>query len=433
MVVYQRHARFTGEAKAAPHHGELQVNDGDLLKQLRIDRDQRDEATGVHRGVWVAAASVIVLLALGAGGGWWFTHRPIIVKTAQAVAPSSNSEAGAVLQATGYITARRQATVSAQITGTLTQVLIEEGDHVTKGQVLARLEDSGYRANLDAARASALAAQAQVAQVQAQLTQAQADSARQQSLVGRGLVSKQLAEQARTAVASDQAQLNAQRRQVAAAKAQARVAEVNYSYTVVRAPFAGVVTDKAAQVGEIVSPLSAGGGFTRTGVGTIVDMDSLEIDVDVNEAYIGRVKPNMPAEAVLDAYPDWTIPAHVIAIVPAADRGKATIKVRVALEKKDARIVPDMGVRVSFLEQAPKAGAPPPKGVLVPAKAIVQREGASVVFLVDKSVAQRRVVQPAKQTYGDLRLLPATVNAGDTVVLDPPNNLQDGSAVKTAN
>ncbi|HET6805676.1 MAG TPA: efflux RND transporter periplasmic adaptor subunit, partial [Frateuria sp.] len=330
-----------------------------------------------------------------------------------------------------YVTARRQATVSAQITGTLTDVLIEEGDHVTKGQVLARLEDSAYRANLEAARASARAAQAQVGQLQAQLAQARHDAARQDALVGRGLVARQAAEQAHTQVDALAAQLSAQRRQAEAARAQAQVAQVNFDYTVVRAPFDGVVTDKAAQVGEIISPLSAGGGFTRTGVGTIVDMDSLEVDVDVNEAYIGRVKPHMPAEAVLDAYPDWRIPAHVIAIVPAADRGKATVKVRVALESRDARIVPDMGVRVSFLETRPKAAAQAPRGVLVPAAAIAQRDGHEVVFVVQGERVQQRRVQA--QPHGDERLLPEGVQPGETVVVSPPAALRDGAAVRVEN
>lgn len=410
------------------------MDNAELLKQLRIDRNQREDVGSGHHGRWIAlgVAALVLLVVLGGGGWWWMAHRPVVVQTALAASPGKQGEAGAVLEATGYVTARRQATVSAQITGTLTEVLIEEGDHVTKGQILARLEDSGYRANLDAARAGAQAAQAQVAQLQAQLVQARADAARLDALVGRDLVSKQAAEQARTAVASYRAQVDAQRRQVAAAQAQARVAQVNYDYTVVRAPFAGVVTDKAAQVGEIVSPLSAGGGFTRTGVGTIVDMDSLEIDVDVNEAYIGRVQPDMPAEAVLDAYPDWRIPAHVIAIVPAADRGKATIKVRVALEAKDARIVPDMGVRVSFLEHKEPAAAALPKGVLVPAQALTQRDGKSVVFVVQGDVARQRAVVPAVQTYGDLRLLPEAVNPGDSVVVSPTANLHDGSAVQTS-
>ena len=408
----------------------MDVDNADLLKELRIERHQReDHAGGPERWPWVVAAAVVLLLVLGGTGWLLLGHRAVPVQTATAVAPSAGSEAGAVLQATGYITARRQATVSAQITGTLTAVLIEEGDHVSAGQVLARLDDSGYKANLAAAKAQADSAHAQVAQVQAQLTQAGHDAARLESLVGRGLVSKQSAEQAASQVDGLRAQLNAQRQQARAADAQTAVAQVNFDYCVVRAPFGGVVTTKDAQVGEIISPLSAGGGFTRTGVGTIVDMDSLEIDVDVNEAYIGRVRPGMPAEAVLDAYPDWTIPAHVVAIVPTADRGKATIKVRVALEKKDARVVPDMGARVSFLEQKPKA-AKAPQGVLVPAAAIVQRDGHQVVFVLDGSRVRQRAVSPAAQAYGELRLLPAAVKPGDSVVVTPPVGLHDNSDVQ---
>jgi RND family efflux transporter MFP subunit len=407
------------------------VDNAGLLKELRIERHQReDHGRNPGRWLWIGGAIVVLLLLLGGAAQLFFGHRAVTVQTATAVAPSAGSETGTVLQATGYITARRQATVSAQITGTLTAVLIEEGDHVSAGQVLARLDDSGYKAQLEAARAQADSAHAQVAQIRTQLAQGSHDAARLESLAARGLVSKQSAEQARTQVDSLRAQLNAQQQQAKAADAQAAVAQVNFDYCVVRAPFSGVVTTKDAQVGEIISPLSAGGGFTRTGVGTIVDMDSLEIDVDVNEAYIGRIKPDMPADAVLDAYPDWKIPAHVVAIVPTADRGKATIKVRVALEKKDARVVPDMGARVSFLEEKPKASAGVPQGVLVPASAIVQRDGHSVVFVLDGNRVRQRTVNPAAQSYGDLRLLPAGVKPGDSVVVSPPAALRDGSDVQ---
>lgn len=410
-------------------------SNAELLRQLKIDKSHKDTPGGGNGGgmrtVGIVLAVVLVLLAL-AGGGWVFlARRPVEVRTATAVAPASAADAGAVLQATGYVTARRQATVSAQITGTLTEVLIEEGDRVSKGQVLARLEDNALRANLQSAQASAAAAHATVAQSQAQLTQALRDADRQEALVGRGLVSRQLAEQARTQADTYRAQLQTARRQAGASDAQVGVAQVNLDYTVVRAPFDGVITDKAAQVGEIVSPLSAGGGFTRTGVGTIVDMDSLEIDVDVNEAYIGRVQAAMPAEAVLDAYPDWKIPAHVIAIVPAADRGKATVKVRVALETKDARIVPDMGVRVSFLERRAPTASAAPKGVMVPTAAIVQRDGHDVVFVVADEHARRHDVT-ATAASGDLRLVTTGVNAGDTVIVSPPDDLADGTAVQPA-
>lgn len=408
----------------------------ELLRQLKIDKSHKEAHGGGGgpgtRTVAMAVAALILILILAAGAWAFLSRRPVEVRTATAVSPSSNSEAGAVLQATGYITARRQATVSAQITGTLVDVLIEEGDRVKKGQVLARLEDNALRAGLDSARASAAAARASVAQSQAQLEQSLRDADRQEALVGRGLVSKQLAEQTRTQANTTRAQLNTARRQADAADAQVGVAQVNLDYTVIRAPFDGVITDKAAQVGEIVSPLSAGGGFTRTGVGTIVDMDSLEIDVDVNEAYIGRVQPDMPAEAILDAYPDWRIPAHVIAIVPAADRGKATVKVRVAMENKDARIVPDMGVRVSFLERRAPTEASLPKGVLVPAAAIVRRDNREVVYTVADEKAARHDVVAAKQASGDLRLVTDGLDAGDTVIVSPPDNLADGAAVRIA-
>lgn len=405
--------------------------DAQLLNELRIGSQQRDDEPGARRGWWLVLV-LLLIVAIAAAAGWWFmTTRAIPVQTVTATTSGGAAGPGAVLQATGYVTARRQATVSTQITGTLTQVLIEEGVHVDKGQIIARLEDSGLRATLNVANANVMAAQAQVTHAQAQLKQAESDSGRQDTLAASGMLSKQAAEQARTAVSTYAAQLDARRREAEAARAQVAQAKVNFDYAVVRAPFSGVVTVKAAQVGEIVSPLSAGGGFTRTGVGTIVDMDSLEVDVDVSESYINQVRPDMPAEAVLSAYPDWKIPARVVAIVPAADRGKATVKVRVALEQKDARIVPDMGVRVSFLapKAAPTAEAPP-KGVLVPPGAIVQREGRSVVFVVDNGKALQRSVTVA-QDVGTMKLLTSGVAAGDPVVATPSALLKDGSAVTT--
>jgi RND family efflux transporter MFP subunit len=406
------------------------VSNSDLLKELRIERHQReDHDSGPGRWPWIVATVVLVLLVVGAASWWLLSHKTIPVHTATAVAAGSDPGAGAVLQATGYVTARRQATVSAQITGTLTEVLIEEGDHVKKDQVLAKLDDSAYKAALDTAVAQAKAAHALVDQYRSQLAQNLRDAARDEALAKQGLVSKQAAEQARTLADSTRAQLVSQEKQAVAADANTVQAQVNFDYCVVRAPFDGVITTKDAQVGEIISPFSTG-GFTRTGVGTIVDMDSLEVDVDVNEAYIGRVSPKMPAEAVLDAYPDWKIPAHVIAIVPAADRGKATVKVRVAMEQKDSRIVPDMGVRVSFLEAKPATTSQGPKGVLVPAKAVVQRDGGSSVFVVSDGKVRRQSVQPSLQDFGDKRLIPASINAGDSVVVSPPDDLRDGSDVK---
>jgi len=405
----------------------------ELLQQLRIDRSAPAPRAGRGAGVWIGAVAGVLVLGLAVGGGWWFMHdaKAIEVDAVTANAPSAAGTGPlAVLQATGYVTARRQATVSAQITGTLTDVLIEEGERVEAGQVLAHLENTAQKAQLAQAEAGYRAAQAQLVQLGTQLAQSKRDVARAEELVGRKLVSKQAVELARTQVDSQAALVESQRRQVDVAKAAVDGAQVQLDYCTIRAPFAGVVIAKAAQPGEIVSPLSAGGGFTRTGVGTIVDMESLEVEVDVNESYINRVTAKQPVEAVLDAYPEWKIPGHVIAIIPTADRGKATVKVRVAMERKDERIVPDMGVRVSFLEDTnkPKAvAAEPPKGVLVPSASIVQRDGRSVVFALDGDRARMRAVTPG-QTYADQRLVEG-VGVGTRIVREPTTELADGARV----
>ncbi len=370
-----------------------------------------------------------MVLALGAAGAfYYFVQRgqKFEVEEASAVAPSADPGSTAILQATGYVTARVQATVSTQIIGTLTEVLIEEGEHVKAGQVLARLDDTAQRAGLAQSEASLKAAQASLGNYQAQLGQARRDLVRNQDLVERKLVSQQALETSRTQVESLEAQVNAQERQIDLAAAALRGAHVQLAYTVVRAPFSGVVIAKEARAGEIVSPSSAGGGFTRTGVGTIVDMDSLEIEVDVNEAYINRVQANQPAQATLDAYPDWSIPAHVIAIIPTADRSKATVKVRVAFDQKDPRILPDMGVRVSF-QSAKSSGEPPPKGVLIPATSIVDRGGKSVVFAVDGDRVHAQPVT-AGQTFGDLKLV-QEITSGTRVVRTPPAEMNDGARI----
>jgi RND family efflux transporter MFP subunit len=411
------------------------VEKSDLLHQLRIDRSEPEPRS--HVLAWILGALVAVVAL--AADAWWFLRstQAIEVEAATAAAPvasavgSSTAGSTAVLQATGYVTARRQATVSAQITGTLTAVKIEEGVRVEAGQVIALLEDSAQKAALAQAQAQLRAAQAQLVEAAAQLAQNRRDLKRAEDLVVRKLVSVQSVELARTQVDSQVAVVDAQRKQVELMEAGVQAAQVQLDYCTVRAPFSGVVIAKSAQVGEIVSPLSAGGGFTRTGIGTIVDMDSLEIEVDVNESYIHRVSENQPTEAVLDAYPDWKIPGHVIAIIPTADRGKATVKVRVAMDQKDARIVPDMGVRVSFLEEAKSndASAPkaPPKGVLVPASSLVQRDGKDTVFAIEGDTARLRTVT-AGPNMGDLRLVEGIV-AGTRVVRQPPPELTDGAKI----
>jgi len=401
-----------------------------LLQELRIERGQREQYTesGSRRtGLIVGIVIAVLVLGGGAAAGYYFLMRKpaFEIEQATAVAPSADPGATAVLQATGYVTARINATVSAQITGTLTQVLIEEGEHVTKGQVLARLDDTQYKAGLLQAQAGLASAQAALAQYQANLEQSKRDLVRDKDLVDRHLVSVQTVEQANTQVEMLTAQVATQEKQIEVAEANVKSAQVYIDYTTVRAPFSGVITAKAAQVGEIVSPMATG-GFTRTGVGTIVDMDSLEIEVDVNEAYINRVQANQPATATLDAYPDWEIPAHVIAIIPTADRSKATVKVRVGFDKKDPRILPDMGVRVSF-QSKQSAGEPPPKGVLVPTSSIVQKDGKNVVFVVDGDHVRSQQVSPG-QAFGDLKLV-QEVSPGAHIVRTPPSDMSDGARV----
>lgn len=404
-----------------------------LIHQLRIDRSEREE-TDTRYGKWWLWAGIAAAI-LAAGAVLLYTRNGAIeVSEATAVAASSGAAPTAILQATGYVTAEREATVSSQIAGQVSHVYFEEGEHVHRGQVLARLDDSVERAALGQANAQLAAAQAQLSQYQVQLAQARRDFARDQALIGQHLVSEQGFETARTQAATLAAQVLTQQRTVNVARAGVRAAQVQEDYTVVEAPFTGVVVAKAAQIGEMISPIFGGGAFEAAGIATLVDMSSLEVDVDVNEAYIHRVEPGQPATAVLDAYPDWQIPAHVIAIVPTADKSKATVKVRVAFEKLDPRILPDMGVRVSFLQEtstqaggAPATGSLPAGTVWVPASAIVQRDGHAVVFVVQGDEAHEATVTPG-ETRGDLRAVQG-IAGGAAVVQSPPARLHDGSRI----
>jgi RND family efflux transporter MFP subunit len=400
------------------------MNEQNLLEQLRLDPGQRDGRGAVKRRYWIVGGALL-LAAVGGVAALVLRPQPVLVETVTTQAPAAVAGGVAVLDATGYVTAQREATVSFKITGKLADVLVEEGDTVAHEQVLARLDDIDEQTQLRLVQARLNAVQAQLGALDAEAAQAARDLQRQQELNARGLTPLQALEDARTRATSLDARLGAQRGQVEVARAELQVARVNLDSTVLHAPFAGVVVAVSAQPGEIVSPISAGGGFTRTGICTIVDMDSLEIEVDVNEAFINRVQPGQPVTAVLDAYPDWRIPAQVIAIIPTADRSKATVKVRIALKEKDARIVPDMGIRVSFLQEA--AGAP--GGVLVPAAAVARRDGASVVFALDGEQVRRRGISPG-QSYGDMLLVEEGIEPGLTLVRNPPAQLTDGMRVR---
>jgi len=395
----------------------------DPLQELRIDRAERDG--GGLRGLWLILAALMIGV-VGAGTYYVVVGKAVSVETA--VVEARPTGAAAVLDATGYVIARRQATVSSKISGKLAEVLIEEGVRVETNQLLARLDDTDATAQLDLTRARLAAARARLGEIEVQLEQARRGLKRQTELRSRQLASEEALETAATAVETLSAQLEAQRSQVRVAEAEVQVAQVAYDNTFVRAPFTGMIVAKTAQPGEIVSPMSAGGGFTRTGIGTIVDMDSLEIEVDVNEAFINRVRPGQPVRAVLDAYPDWTIPAEVIAIIPTADRSKATVRVRIAINARDPRLLPEMGVRVSFLDQDEDDPRALRNGVLVPATALRERGGGSVVFVLDGDHVRERRVTP-REEIGDRRLVEEGLIAGERVVRDPPLGLSDGMRV----
>ena len=399
-----------------------------LLGQLKIDRDLQPQKGGAGR--WVVVG--IVLVALGAGA--FFLFRPaaaIPVKAATAIAASSASASSAsVLDASGYVVARRQATVSSKVTGKVTELLIEEGRAVKEGQVLARLDDSNARAALALAESQGDAARAAQSEIKAQLIEADRQLRRMKDLHDRKLVSDAALDNAQATADTLKARVEAAAQNVKVADRGVSVQRRLLDDTVVRAPFAGMITVKNAQIGEMISPLSAGGAGTRTGIGTLVDMDSLEIEVDVNENFINRVQGGQKVEAVLNAYPDWRIPCNVIAVIPTADRSKATVKVRIGIAAKDSRIIPDMGVRVSFLpeEKAGAAAAEAPRGVLIPADAIKDDNGAKVVFVIQGDKVERRAIG-AGPARGAQVQVNAGLASGDRVAVGDLSKLADGTRV----
>jgi RND family efflux transporter MFP subunit len=397
------------------------------LSDLKIDDRKRSQRRlGWLR--WFAAVLGILLLAFG---GWVaLQNRAPVVAVASARAKPTG--AVALLNASGYVTPRRRATVAAKITGRLDQVLVEEGMRVEAGQVLATLDDTDMRVRLASAQADRDATQASLADLEVNLANAERELARTEQLRAEGIATAQSLDLARTTVASLRARIASVREQVRAADARIQVAQQDIENTIIRAPFSGMIVSKDAQRGEIVSPVSAGGGFTRTGIATIVDMSSLEIEVDVNESYIARVHPGQPVTAILDAYPDWQIPSKVRTIIPTADRQKATVKVRISFGKLDPRILPDMGVKVTFLGEQP-AESSASGGVLVPREAVRDEAGQPVVFLYRDGRVERRAVglgAASGPTSGNDQEILAGVSQGDQVVVRGPEGLRDGQTVR---
>jgi RND family efflux transporter MFP subunit len=395
------------------------------LDSLRLEREpdagKYQERGRSRRWLWIGlalAAVVGIMLA------WRASNSAVPVRTVTVEAPSAN---GAVLNASGYVVARRLATVSSEVTGRVSEVLFEEGAAVEAGQVLARLDAGTVRAQYDVSASNLEAARRNLREIEVRLADARRTLERNRSLVEKKLVAQSALDTAEAEVDALAARLAATKAAVDVASAQLALARQGLDDLEIRAPFKGVVISKDAQPGEIVSPMSAGGGYTRTGVATIVDMDSREVEVDVNEAYINRVSPDQKVECVLDAYPDWKIPAHVISIVPTADRQKATVRVRIALDELDPRILPDMGIKVSFLEEGATPTAAP--ALLVPAEAVVTGDDQAFVWVVRDGQVERRPVKTGAARDGQLPVTEG-LEGGEAIVVDPPRRLRAGSAVE---
>ena len=397
----------------------------DDLSALRIERTAAPPSRR-----WVKWVVLLVVLAAAGIGGWqWINReRPIEVEVAAVTVRGAGTQAS-VLNASGYVTARRRATVSSKVTGRIVEVNVEEGMAVREGQVLARLDDASVRAVMGLVKAQLEAARRSIPESEVRLAEAQLTLQRRERLRADGLVTESDLDQARAEVNSLQARIAAAREQVNVAEQQVALQQTELDNMIIRAPFTGVAISKDAQPGEMVSPVSAGGGFTRTGICTLVDMRSLEIEVDVNESYINRVTPAQGVTAVLDAYPEWQIPGKVITTVPTADRQKATVLVRIAFNELDPRILPDMGVKVTFLREADATTAAAARPVsLVPKSAIRTASGANHVFLVRQNAVERRAVQTAG-TDGDRVEVVAGLSAGDRVVVAPPDSLVEGKPI----
>ncbi len=397
------------------------------LDQLRIEREPERESSARW---WVPL--VVVLVVVGLAAAWWLNRpEPAVEVRTVAAQPVSGAAAGTVLNASGYVTARRYATVSSKLTAQVREVLIEEGMAVEEGQVLATLDDANVRRSLELAEAQRASAATAAKETEALLREARANLERTRNLVERDLASQQELDRNRAAAESLAARLERVVADVDVARRQVAIYQQQLDDTVIRAPFAGVVVGKNAQPGEMISPVSAGGGFTRTGIGTIVDMDSLEIEIDVNEAYINRVAAGQRVTARLDAYPDWDVPGHVIAIIPTADRQRATVEVRVGFDQLDPRILPDMGVKVAFQdEEIDVAGTA--TGVLIPARALREDAGRTIAWVVSQGRAERRAVSTGRRQDDDI-LVTAGLSGGERVIVNAPSALQDGAPVKETN
>jgi HlyD family secretion protein len=401
--------------------------DKNTLDSLRIDRST-PRASGAS---WGWASLVILSLVVLGTGAWWVWGRAAspTVKTVPVRELSSGGNQ-TVLNASGYVTARRQATVSSKVTGKVLEVFAEEGMRVEEGQVLARLDDTNVRTNLRLTEAQLEVARATMGETHAQLEQAEKELDRITSLAKNNIASTSDLDRAQADARTLKARLVRQEREIDAALRQIEIWKQQIEDNVIRAPFSGIVVSKNAQPGEMISPMSAGGSYTRTGICTIVDMASLEIEVDVNESFIGRVETGQGTVATLDSYPNWKIPSRVIAIIPTADRQKATVKVRIGLVKLDPRILPDMGVKVAF-HGAENVATAASSTLAIPKLALRDSNGKSAVFVLQNGRIERRAVSVA-QIKNEEAILAAGLAAGEKVVIESSVPIKEGDRVSEA-
>jgi HlyD family secretion protein len=397
------------------------------LGSLRIGDAHRKGRAGAGKRIVIIVLVILPLAAIAAATYAFRNQKPVVQVMTAAKAEVGGRQS--LLNASGYVTPRRRATIAAKITGRVTGVFFDEGTHVRQGQLLATLDDADVKRALESAKADRESAQAAIADYAVQLKNAKIQLGRAEQLQKAGVQTQENLDNASMAADSLTAKIALAKQQVMGSDARIREAQQAVDNTVIRAPFDGIVVSKDAQVGEMVSPISAGGGFTRTGIATIVDMNSNEIEVDVNESYIARVLPNQPVTATLDAYPDWQIPAKVRTVIPTADRQKATVKVRISFLKLDPKILPDMGVKVAFLsEEQPKAKGPEPI-TYVPKSAVRSDGGTSFVFLVHDGKVEHRAIRVGADRGTDVAIM-AGVMPGDSLVVAGPPTLHDGDKVE---
>jgi HlyD family secretion protein len=401
------------------------VNSADL-SSLRIERDTGSGAGGSRRIALVVGLLVIAALIVTAAT---VLRRDRAFEVATATAELRGGAGGAGLSANGYVVARTKASVSSKVPGRLIFLGVEEGDRVAAGAILARLEAAEFDALVRQAAAEVAAAEAVRIEAQAGVASANRALERVRSLAGASLVSQQQLDDAQTAAEVAAARVSAAGERVNAARQLRAAAEANLENTLIRAPFTGTVLRKDAEVGEVVAPSVAGGGLTRGAVVTMADLSTLEVEVDVNEAYIGSVTRNQPADIILDAYPTETFAGHVRQIVPTADRQKATVLVRVAIDDRDARVLPEMGARVVFRTVADSTSSAAPARVFIPSGAARSEAGETVVYIVENEHAVRRVIEAGPVSGGE-REVRRGLSGGETLVLDAPAELVHGARVR---